>query len=234
MDRFGIFVDAGYLLAAGGDCCLRVVQRDKLVLNFATICAALTTLGTELSGGLDHLRTYWYDAATDRVPTQEHQAVANLSGVKLRLGKLTADGQKGVDSLIVRDLITLGYQRGIATGFLLGGDEDLREGMREAQDQGVKMVLLGINSPRPSVSPSLAQEADLVVNLDKAFLSPHLTRRQELGPRETGRDPAEVGKEFGQSWAADASTEDLSRCSVSRPGLPGALDKELLARGRRS
>ena len=45
---------------------------------------------------------------------------------------------------------------------MLSGDEDIREGVAEAQDQGISVVLLGI-SPLPgqyNQARSLVQEAD--------------------------------------------------------------------------
>ena len=72
----------------------------------------------------------------------DQQVIAGLPRVKLRLGRLVARKggveQKGVDSLIVHDLITLVHERAAATMFLLAGDEDLREGVAAAQHLGVQ------------------------------------------------------------------------------------------------
>ncbi len=109
---------------------------------------------------LPRLRTYWYDGATDAISTLAHKTVTQLSGVKLWLGRLTAHGQKGVDPLIVRDLITLAHQRGITSGVLVRGDEDLREGVREAQEWGMHMSIVGIPSSKSRLAPTLINEAD--------------------------------------------------------------------------
>ena len=53
------------------------------------------------------LRVYWYDAAPNGIPLADHLLIAQLANVKLRLGRLSGGKQKGVDSLIVRDLMTL-------------------------------------------------------------------------------------------------------------------------------
>jgi hypothetical protein len=74
------------------------------------------------------LRVYWYDGAPDAIPLSDHLAIAKLTNVKLRLGRLTRGEQKGVDWLIIRDLMTLARERAIATALLVSGDEDLREG----------------------------------------------------------------------------------------------------------
>jgi hypothetical protein len=159
--------------------------------------------------------------------------VARLTGVKLRLGRLTAHGQKGVDSLIVRDLITLAHQRGIASGVVLGGDEDLREGVREAQEWGVRMIIAGIPHAKSRISSTLADEADDVVMLESAFLSAHFQLRPELSPTETPQDPYEVGQRFGKEWVVRAEPDEKALLVQGFPPIPRELDAELLAQGRR-
>src|SRR3712207_9253694 len=55
-------------------------------------------------------------------------------------------GVTGVQTcaLPIWDLIILSEERAIATAYLLGGDEDLREGVAEAQERGVRVVLTEI------------------------------------------------------------------------------------------
>lgn len=50
--------------------------------------------------------------------------------------------QKGVDTLIVLDLVRLAQRRAYDTAFLLAGDRDLAEAVRVAQDEGRRLVLL--------------------------------------------------------------------------------------------
>ena len=69
--------------------------------------------------------------------------------------------QKGVDSLIVTDMITLARNRAMAECVLLSGDEDLRVGVQQAQQYGVRVHLLGIKPARGSQSLFLLQEADV-------------------------------------------------------------------------
>ncbi|MCI0677949.1 MAG: NYN domain-containing protein, partial [Actinobacteria bacterium] len=57
-----------------------ITTRPQIEVDFESLTSALSDLGRELTG-LDHLRTYWYDGATDRVPTATHLAVARLGGV---------------------------------------------------------------------------------------------------------------------------------------------------------
>jgi hypothetical protein len=108
----------------------------------------------------DLLRIYWYDG-TSRGPTQDHRALADFDDVKLRLGFINSFGQqKGVDSLIVTDLVELARNGAIGDALLLGGDEDLRIGVQIAQTFGVRVHLIGIEPSRGSQSNQLRQEVD--------------------------------------------------------------------------
>ena len=239
MDRFGIFVDAGYLYAASGKLLFGTTDRKKFSLNFESVVTQLVSLGQNDCGSL-HLRTYWYDGARDAQPTAQHLVVANLPGVKLRLGRLTPHGQKGVDSRIVRDLIVLSTQRAISTAYLIGGDEDLREGVSEAQERGVRVVLVGVEPlDEQNLSPTLAMEADDVLMLDRHFVEPHFKQRdpevaERLEPKDQ-HDAAAQGRAFALAWSEKASAEelDLVRESISR-SVPPELDRQLLAFGVRA
>lgn len=139
MDRTAIFVDAGYVYAAGSLLVAGArLPRAELYLDYDRFLALLTSRANELSG-LPLLRTYWYDG-TASGPTPQQLAVSHRSGVKLRLGFVNQQGQqKGVDSLIVTDLITLARNRAMADAVLLTGDEDIRVGVQQAQEFGVKV-----------------------------------------------------------------------------------------------
>jgi hypothetical protein len=84
-----------------------------------------------------------------------------LQDVKVRLGFVNSVGeQKGVDSLIVTDMITLARNRAISDAVPVSGDEDLRVGVQQAQEFGVRVHLIGIKPSRGSQSLFLLQEAD--------------------------------------------------------------------------
>jgi hypothetical protein len=79
----------------------------------------------------------------------------------LRLGFINSVGQqKGVDSLLVTDLVELSRNGAICDAVLLGGDEDLRIGVQIAQSFGVRVHLVGIEPSRGSQSLQLRQESD--------------------------------------------------------------------------
>ena len=185
MKPFAWFVDAGYLFAAGGRLCVQSKKRDELDIDYAALTKALADWGRDWSrawgseGVTPYLRTYWYDGGVDGQPSEEHLEVARLGGVKLRLGRLVRGRQKGVDSLIVRDLIRLSQNQAVSTAYLLGGDEDLREGMVEAQEMGVRVVLVGI-APfgEQNQAGTLIREADDVMELTLDDLAPYIKRRE--------------------------------------------------------
>ncbi len=174
MDRTAVFVDAGYLFASGS----RLIAGDKLVrsqlhLDHEIVLSVLAALVKELTG-LPLLRVYWYDGASTG-PNPAHVALAYRANLKLRLGQVTAQGQQGVDGLIVDDLVTLAQNRALADALLLTGDDDIRPGVEQAQAFGVRVHLLGIAPARDNQAAALVQAADRVRELSevevRSFLS---------------------------------------------------------------
>lgn len=107
--------------------------------------------------------------------------LASTDHVKLRLGALNGVGQqKGVDSLIVTDLIELARNNAIQDAVLLAGDEDLRVGVQIAQSFGVAVHLVGIVPSRGSQSIALRQEADTTTELDAIAIGRFLTVKAPL------------------------------------------------------
>ncbi len=177
MQPFAWFVDAGYLFAAGGELCAATRKREEMDVDYAGLTEKFGEWGWRWAdrwGAPDrmpYLRTYWYDGGVDGQPSEEHLSVARLPGVKLRLGRLVRGRQKGVDSLIVRDLMRLSQNHAISTAYLLGGDEDLRQGMVEAQDMGVRVVLVGIEPfGQQNQASTLVRDADELVVLGREDL----------------------------------------------------------------
>ena len=174
MDRVAVFVDAGYLFAQGSkELCGTKLTRGGISLDHKALGATLKDLAERLSG-LPLLRIYWYDG-TSQGPTSQHITLANQANMKVRLGFVNPRGeQKGVDSLIVTDMLTLARNRAMAECVLLSGDEDLRVGVQQAQEYGVRVHLLGIKPSRGSQSLFLIQEADSTQEWDaedlRAFL----------------------------------------------------------------
>ena len=245
MDRFAVFVDAGYVFAAGGELCCGTGDRKRFELDVPKLRDHLNQIA-EGTTGLSALRMYWYDAAFYSGPTPDHKQIALLPNIKLRLGRIKSGRQKGVDALIYHDLINLARERAISDAFLVSGDEDLREGVRTVQGMGVRMTLIGIPPSHSATNQSreLVQEADELVILTKDVLSgffrlkprPTDQQRQEAttgdtdaGSRiRTSSDTAtarEAGSSLAKTLVGDPS---LGFILKSKPMIPPEIDKRLL------
>lgn len=257
MDRFALFVDAGYVLVTGAQvaCGSGAASRQDASCDFASLIAAVQGYAAGHCG-LPILRTYWYDAAPNATATADHLRIASLSDVKLRLGRLTGGRQKGVDSLIVRDLMTLARERAIATAYLLGGDEDLREGVAAAQDMGMRVVVIGVPTMLPNQAATLINEADGNLVLPDTFWGPHFTRTirgqalaaagppggmpaaaAPLGPGPTPHEVnafVEAGRSFGLLVYGRSDGATIVGVMQVRPRVPAVLDAELLAHGEQA
>lgn len=178
-----IFVDAGYLHAQGSALLAGQKQpRSLVVLDVDKVMAALRSLAFRCAPGERLLRIYWYDGLprSGRLNAEQEQ-VAGAQLTKLRLGVVNSQGdQKGVDSLIVTDLIELARNRAITSALLVSGDEDIRVGVQIAQTFGVQLHLLGIKPARGSQSPDLIREADTHTEWDETVVADLMTIRQPL------------------------------------------------------
>ncbi|MCX5479705.1 NYN domain-containing protein [Kaistia geumhonensis] len=182
MDRVAIFVDAGYLFAQGSVALSGSrVRRERLALEPVAAVHALKSIAAEQASDCRILRIYWYDGALGGPrATAEQSHIANLDDVKLRLGMVNGVGeQKGVDSLIVTDLIELARLKSISDAVLLSGDEDVRVGVQIAQNYGVRLHLLGIEPARGSQSANLLQEADTTREWSRDTIASFLSIKPE-------------------------------------------------------
>lgn len=179
MDRHAIFVDAGYFYAAGAQAAFGLATSRKRVSvkSPATLLNDLAAAAAVPVDAKPLLRVYWYDAMPGPRLSLEQSAIALLPAVKLRLGALNSAGeQKGVDSLIVTDLIELARNGAISDAVLVSGDEDLRIAVQLAQSFGVKVHILAAGNPAQNVSSSLQMEADSVSALDGAWFANHFIK----------------------------------------------------------
>lgn len=236
MDRCAVFVDAGYVLAEGGKLCCGSPSRRLLVVDAAGLVNHLCGMAREACG-LPVLRTYWYDGARDGLATTSQQVIASLANVKLRLGRLSASmQQKGVDALIYRDLMTLARERAISDAVLVSGDEDLREGVRAAQDMGVRVTLVGISPTGQQFNQSrdLVREADEVRVLTRSDVATFITKRtpRSADAGHSSADPLRETKRAATDFATTrgnrASTADLVNLHADRPRIPRLLDVDLV------
>jgi hypothetical protein len=244
MNRIAVFVDAGYFYASASELLFGApLRRGELRLANAEFVQYLAHRA-EAVGGCPLLRIYWYDG-TNSGPTAAHLAMAYLDNVKLRLGFVNQSGeQKGVDGLIFSDLTNLARNNAISDALLLSGDEDLRVGVQQAQEHGIRVHLLGIE-PRDSSgnqSAALQREADTRAQLDAEVLGQFLTRREYTGTplaeADTATPDADAAhnlarmQELASEFAAtlDSLQRELILALPERTPLPHELDRELLLR----
>ncbi|MFN8074700.1 MAG: NYN domain-containing protein [Kineosporiaceae bacterium] len=237
MDRFAIFIDAGYLLAEGGKAHVAPdAKRGDVSLDVASALDRLVTRAAAC--GLSPLRTYWYDGAVNGVPTSEQLAISDLPDLKLRLGRIVGGRQKGVDGLIYRDMTVLARERAICSAFLLAGDEDLREGVVTAQELGLHVTLWGVGR-EGNQSRSLMAEVDRHCQLDDladlfhAAPGSRLALERQTAPATVVAAPeavTEAARAFADEWRSRATAEELGELRLSRPLIPSGLDAELLRR----
>lgn len=244
MNRIAVFVDAGYFYASASELLFGApLRRGELRLANAEFAQYLAQVA-ETIGGCPLLRIYWYDG-TNSGPTAAHLAMAYLDNVKLRLGFVNQSGeQKGVDGLIFSDLTNLARNRAISDALLLAGDEDLRVGVQQAQEHGIRVHLLGVEPKDPSgnQSAALQREADTRRQLDAAALGQFLFRREyafaPVAEPEAAAVDADVAhnlarmQELANEYAAtlDPTQRELILALPERTPLPHELDRELLLR----
>jgi uncharacterized LabA/DUF88 family protein len=262
MERVAVFVDAGHYFAAAARLAFgHLVPRRELQCDHSAFVAKLLEQVQSHFGNdtdVRVLRVYWYDGAPNAVPSPRQLEVARLSNVKLRLGRITGGEQKGVDGLIILDLLTLARERALDTAFLLSGDEDLREAVAAAQQVGVRVVLLGIppRGQRGNQAESLIREVDHHDVLHEDFWCPFLSRIPVEPTPPVPTEPTQpptlaeaaspiegavpvpqpwpeerteaTAKEFFEQWAEGATPGELVKVGDARPRIPGALDAALL------
>lgn len=173
--RVAVFVDAGYVFAQGS-CSLTGTKtprpREQIKLDEFKIVEHLKEAARTTTNNKELLRIYWYDGAHSTGASTDQTRMAKLDDVKLRLGQRNSEGeQKGVDSLILTDLMELARNKAISDALVLTGDEDIRVGVQIAQSLGVRVHLLGFSGPKGSQSQTLQQEADTRIVWDKAKIS---------------------------------------------------------------
>ena len=150
MNRFVVMVDAGYLLrqsievvsnrASTSRADLEIVDPDGLIN--ALLEKSRSTLNLS---GKELLRVYWYDGVIANGLTPQQRSLIKVNDVQFRAGTINGQGkQKGVDSLIITDLIELTSYRAISDAVLVTGDSDLAVGIEIAQKRGVRIAVLGL------------------------------------------------------------------------------------------
>ncbi|GAA3930279.1 hypothetical protein GCM10023085_09540 [Actinomadura viridis] len=183
MDRCALFVDAGYLLADGAMAVHGTRHRETVSWDFGGLLQLLGNLARERTG-IPLLRCYWYEATVEGRRAPEHEALADLPGLKLRLGRIRPGRREGVDTEIHRDLMTLARNGALADAVVVSGDEDLAQAVMDAQDLGVRVTVVHVAvDGNWTVSRALRQECDDLIEIGSGQLRPFVNL---LAGMETG------------------------------------------------
>jgi uncharacterized LabA/DUF88 family protein len=252
MDRCGVFVDAGWFLSESAQAVTGKGSRWAIECDYGKLTAALGNLAQQITQ-LPLLRIYWYDAAVDGIPTADHLEIARLKDVKLRLGRISHNQQKGVDALCILDLTTLARARAIASALVISGDEDIREGIATAQGLGVRVTIgsVAMVDGRSSLATTLLHEADDYFRVDIGFLTRYFrTRSTELvtAPVTGGADtnevdgaraaseapnPRQFGYQFGATHANELDDSQLRLLQREAPEIPSDVAARLFREAER-
>jgi hypothetical protein len=130
----------------------------------------------------------------------------------------------------------------MADVLLMTGDEDIRVGVQQAQEFGVRVHLLGIEPARENQSGFLVQEADGVRELTRAEVQSFLSRSAQsaafLGaiPAITPYLPAPALATLeaaAQRIASELNSEEMDAVLKESVGgsVPSQVDRQLLVAG---
>ena len=172
MDRCALFVDAGYVLADGAMAVHGTRHRESVSWDYAGLLSFMGSIARERTGR-PLLRCYWYEASVEGRRTSEHDSLADLPGLKLRLGRTRPGRREGVESEIRRDLTTLARNNAISDALLVSAEEDLAQVVADVQDLGIRVTIVHITvGGNWTISRSLRQECDDIIEIGEGHLRP--------------------------------------------------------------
>jgi uncharacterized LabA/DUF88 family protein len=221
---YAIFVDAGYLMSQGSFVLFgRRIEQNLLEIDIKR-CLENLTEQFLFNNAVNLLRTYWYDGIKNNNLDEEQKKIARTDFIKFRAGTVSSSNQqKGVDSLIVTDLIELARNKAISDALILTGDGDLKIGMTIAQSYGVRVHLLGLGQEKASQSPNLLDEVDTSRILTKEKIGLFLTQKPDKYKEFVDMHVENLTKE------AIAKTLIYFRDKMNHGTLPPEMDMKLLA-----
>jgi NYN domain len=172
VDRCALFVDAGYVLADGAMAVHGTRHRGSVSWDYAGLVKLLTGLARDRTG-LPVLRCYWYEAAVEGRRSAEHDTLADLPGLKLRLGRIRSGRRAGVETEMHRDLATLARNHAVSDAVIVSAEDDLAEIIAEVQDLGLRVLIVHIAVDGSwTISGPLREECDDIVEVTGAHLRP--------------------------------------------------------------
>jgi len=189
VDRCALFVDAGYMLADGAMAVHGTRRRESVSWDYEGLVQLLGNLARDRTG-LPLLRCHWYEATVEGRRAAEHDALADMPGIKLRLAKLRPGRREGVETEIHRDLMVLARNRAVSDAVVVSAEEDLAQVLSDVQDLGLRVTIVHVTvDGNWTISRSLRQECDDIMELTSAHLRPYV----ELIP---GAEPARADERY--------------------------------------
>ena len=110
-------------------------RRESVSWDYPGLLQLLAGLAMERSR-LPLLRCYWYDSTVEGRRSPDHDALADLPGVKLRLAKMRPGRREGVEGEIHRDLTTLARNKAVSDAMVVSGGRGSRAGHRRRPGHG--------------------------------------------------------------------------------------------------
>jgi NYN domain len=215
VDRCALFVDAGYMLADGAMAVHGTRRRESVSWDYEGLTQLLGNLARDRTG-LPLLRCYWYEATVEGRRTAEHEALADMPGIKLRLAKLRPGRREGVETEIHRDLTVLARNHAVRDAVVVSAEEDLAQVLSDVQDLGMRVTIVHVTvDGNWTISRSLRQECDDIMELTSAHLRPYA----ELIP---GAEPARTDEQYpaGAASARSVSNGHSNGSAGSYQALP--------------
>jgi hypothetical protein len=174
LDRCALFVDASYALADGARAVHGTRNRDSVSWDYAGLLKLLGGMSRDRTG-LPLLRCYWYDTSPDGNRTAEHDSIADIPGVKLRLTKIRPNRKEDVEAEIRKDLAALARNHAVSDVIIVSAEEDLAPVIAEVQDLGIRAILLTIGTESDwAASRALRQECDDLIEISPGHLRPYV------------------------------------------------------------
>jgi hypothetical protein len=174
VDRCALFVDAGYVLTDGAMAVHGTRRRESVSWDYAGLLQLFGNLAVERTR-LPLLRCYWYEATVEGRRSADHDTLADLPGVKLRVAKMRPGRREGVEGEIHRDLTTLARNKAVSDVMVVSAEEDLAQVIADVQDMGMRVTLLHIATDGNwTISRTLRQECDDIVEISAAQLRPYV------------------------------------------------------------
>ena len=219
MDRCALFVDAGYALSDGAAAVHGTRHRDSVSWDYAGLLKLLAGLSRDRTG-LPVLRCYWYEATVDSRRTAEHDTLADIPGLKLRLGKVRPGRREGVETEIRRDLTALARNKAVSDVIIVSAEEELAQVISDVQDQGIRVALVHIATDGDwTIGRALRQECDDILEIAAGHLRPYVDLIPGAEP-STRDEPAVSGYHGRDRETVNGAGAQAAQQPAAARGLP--------------